>query len=658
MGKWDVMAPHAQVVFGSSDNDDRFSLELGKLPGLKRRGGSWRVPANAMRVVAKLCDSLSVPVRHAGWETPLRRPWEWASILAKLRAEGEVREWVLDGFLTQYQMDAITFGWPKMGVHFWHATGAGKTLTGIVTALSEPGSILVVTKAAARLQFAREIERFTTLRAYVVRPDTQRKKTRTVAGQTWLDFFRKRMPALGKAALVSEEWQALKAQHGVLTRTEGTLEDYVEACEAAHRRPSVVVAWEALVGNLGLVATLEPTVLLVDELHQGSGSKRWEVLPLSDLPRDAKESRAQLRKEKKEADSLGGFLKTDEEGRKMIVPIMNRAAAAAQVARSVSKRIGTTATPVRDRVRNLWAQLDIIEPNAWGNATSWMNRHCDRKPGLYGGYDTRGSSNLDELKVRLEQTAHILSYHETHAHLPPKRRQSYYIAPEDQCRPSSGFSKERKEAAKRGATAVMEVALAEAASRKRKAVLGLVEDHLGSNQKVVVFTGRRRDCEALGKSVRSLKSVKGNKETPPIMSWVAHGGDSDKLRDQIVQDFMAHPGPCVMVGTGHAFGESLNMDTADAVLFVMLPLSPGQLRQWEGRFSRASSKKPVLIYYVICEDTADEHMAAILIDKLPAVEKIVEDKELAEAEGVLAGYDPNETDEEFAKSILSSLDFG
>jgi len=88
----------------------------------------------------------------------------------------------------------------------------------------------------------------------------------------------------------------------------------------------------------------------------------------------------------------------------------------------------------------------------------------------------------------------------------------------------------------------------------------------------------------------------------------------------------------------------------------MLPYDPGQLRQWEGRFTRLGQKRPVVIYYVIAEGTVDEHVAQLLIEKLPAVERIARDSELAEAGSVLAGYDGMNPDE-FAESVLSHLDF-
>ncbi len=650
MNNWQIMAPHAQVGFKASDSVHVFEKELKKLPGVKPKGAGWMVPGNALKVVASLCERYHVDIAFAKWQIPPAQGATWEEVEAQLAQGGEVREFVLDGFLTTYQKDAIAFGWYKLGAHYWHPTGSGKTLTGILVALVAPGPMIIVTRAASRLQYGREVERFTNLKPYVVRPDGERRGLMTVQGQTWVDFFKEKMPELGKAALVAEAWKKAKAAHGVTVQRGSDLDDYMKECRENQQRPVIVVGWEALTLHLPKLQKLGAGSVIFDELHQGKNAKRWEVVPLADL----EGSMDTLRKQDREAKKLGGFIKDTEEGRKMFVPVMNRAAAAAALARTTYKRIGTTATPIKDRIRDLWSQLDVIEPNAWGNKTTWENRHADRRPGAYGGYDTTGTSNIPELNDRLDGITHILKYEDTHRHLPPKRRQSVYLAPEDQCRPTGGFAKERKDAAKRGATALLEVGLAEAASRKRPAVVGLVEDHVSSKQKVVLFTARRRDCEALGKSIRSAKTVKKDEVTV----WVAHGGNTQDDRDEIIREYMAHPGPCVLVGTGPAFGESLNIHDTDAAFFVMLPYTPGQLRQWEGRFCRLGQQRPVVIYYVIAEGTVDEHMAAILIDKLPAVEKVVDDTELAEARGALSGIDPNESDEEFAQRILADLDFG
>ena len=306
---------------------------------------------------------------------------------------------------------------------------------------------------------------------------------------------------------------------------------------------------------------------------------------------------------------------------------------------------------MKDRVRDLWAQLDIVEPDSWGSATSWLDRYADRKPGTYGGYDTTGQSNIPELTERLALVTHHIAYATTHRQLPPKRRQSVYVGAEDQIPPSAGFARELKDAQRRGATAVLEVKLAEAASRKRKAVLGLIEDHVFAGGKVVLFTGRRKDVDVLGELIRKSEAVKARGASV----WAAHGDNSSEERSNIVLDYMAHPGPCVLVGTGDSFGESLNMQDTDAALFVMLPYTPGQIRQWEGRFCRLGQKRPVTIYYVVAEGSVDEHVADILIRKLPAVEQVAKDEELAAAKDVIAGFDSNERPDAFADKILSKI---
>ena len=469
---------------------------------------------------------------------------------------------------------------------------SGKTLTAILIALLRSGPVIVVTRAASRIQYGREVERFTNLRPYVIRPTATMKKN------------------------------AL------------TLDEYMS--DTSSRRV-VVVGWEALANVIEPLLKIRPSTVVYDEAHKSKGHRRYDVVPLAEV-----EDPQQIIDQAAEARARGGFISEKPEGRVMLVPVENIAANAARLARVSDRRVLTTATPIKDRVRDLWSQLDLAEPDAWGSATAWMDRHTARKPGVYGGYDTSGSSNLDELAERLQHVVHKVDYRVTHRSLPPKRRQSVYVAPEDQCKPSGGFQKELVEAAKRGPSALLEANLALAASKKRKAVIGLVEDHLYAGQKVIIFTGRRRDCEELGKAFKDTKA----------QVWASHGGDSTATRQQVVDDYMSHPGPCLLVGTGDAFGEALNLHDTDALLFVMLPWTPGQVRQWEGRVARLGQKRPVTIYYVVAEGTVDEHVADKLISKLPAVEEVSGDTELAEAGSFIAG---TEDEEKLTLSILDKL---
>ena len=612
--------PRFEITFAVRLSEEQEYALLG-VPGNRiNKRGVLTVPVNAISIVAPLIESLGLEIGDAQLRGQRPSPKSWEDHAQYLQKQGEVRDWVFSEFLTPFQTDAIAKTGTWNGTHFWHPTGAGKTLSGILWALLEEDPVIVITRAASRIQYGREFTKYTHLRAHVLRPVSQKKKN-------------------------SE-----------------TPQQYIDWCGENDQRVIIVAAWEAMTHNMELLLSVarQGATLIFDESHRGKGMKRWESVPLP-MPNteDPVKLAMVIRKQEADAKARGGFISNPddpknkhysgpEQGRVMIVPAQNVTSCASQLAKSSRRVLATTATPVKDRVRDLWGQLDLVEPYGHGSKTVWAKRYCDAKPGRYGGMDTTGSSNLEELAQRLEHCVHRIDYKETHKHLPKKRRQSVYLAPEDQCRPTAGFPKELRAASKRGATAVLEVRLASAASRKRKAVMGLVEDHVGSKHKVCIFTGRRRDVDALGKSMRSIPLLKRNK----VDVWATHGGSSATDRQGIVDEYMSHPGPCVLIGTGASLGESLNLHDTDAALFVMLPYTPGELRQQEGRFCRLGQKRPVVIYYVIAEDTADEHIADLLIGKLPAVQKLVRDDELAEAEPVIAGI---ENEDAILDSILAKM---
>ena len=602
-------------------SDEKYKIE--QVAGNRfMRNGTLVVPHQAVNRTADVLEQMRISIASATWKGKREEPRTWEQHKEYLLEQGEVRDWVLDGFLTDFQVDALVQTGTWNATHLWHSTGAGKSLSGILWGLLKPGPIVIITRAASRLQFGREVERFTHLTPYVVRPTSNYTKKQREKMQTF--------------------------------------DDYVKECEELERRAIIVLGWEVLTAYSQALCALQPGTVIFDESHRGKNSKRWEAISLP-IPntKDPMELAKAFSDQEKEAKRRGGFIADPDDpnskqydgpdrGRAMIVPAQNTTSAASDLSKAACNVICTTATPIKDRVRDLWAQLDLAEPYGWGSKTVWMKRYCDAKPGKYGGLDTRGSSNLDELSERLQYVIHRVDYRDTHRHLPEKRRQSVYIAPEDQCRASAGFPKELKAASKRGPGAVLEVRLAESASRKRKAVMGLVSDHANCGHKLIIFTGRRRDVDGMGDALRKQAFVKKK----DIQVWSAHGGTDSSDRQQIVDDYMAHPGPCILVGTGHAFGESLNLQDTDAALFVQLPYTPGSLRQWEGRFTRLGQKRPVVIYYCIAEGSADERIADILISKMPAVAKISQDEELAEAKDVIGGLDDPDA---LAESILSKL---
>jgi len=585
---------------------------LDAIPGVRCFGGRWRSSWHALPAVRRLCEAhgshcgvlradeaIPVPGSVAAWE-PLR---------SALLDAGEVHDDYLGEWPMTYQQEGLGFASQLRGALLHHPTGSGKTFTAILWGLLEPGPLVIVTRAATRVQYAREVERFTRLRAFVCKPQSEVRKR--------------------------DKWQSLN--------------DYLAWCADKAQRPVITVGWEALpswANDLADLLDCGGGAVVYDESHKGKSKKRWEALPLPD--RESPHYAAAVADVRKR----DGFVKPaqDGDGEVGLVPLGNVAESATRLARAASRRLATTATPIPDRVRDLWGQLDLLEPFAWGNYRSYAFRYCDAKPGTYGGLDDRGESNLPELDERLAMVMHTVPVAVARASLPPKRRQTWYIAPSEQVAPTGGWKRVIKAATARGASALLEVRLAMAASSKRRAVVQRIGEHMESGHKVVVFTARKRDADEIAEAAGKIRG----KGAPTGGVWCGHGAHAQADRRAMLEAYRASEGSCVLVGTGEAWGTGIDgLQCTDAAIFALLPYTPGQLDQWEGRFTRHGQDRPVTVYYPIAEGTADEHLASILLDKLPAVEALVGIESLEGAADALAG---TETDSEaFAAGVLSAL---
>jgi SNF2 family DNA or RNA helicase len=534
--------------------------ELAALPGVSVRDRSVGVEDNAGWLVESILGKHQI-----SFQTRVMRP-----DLAPLKAVADLcrvglREWV-PGFMAPYQTDAVLALGHKSG-HLWHAAGSGKTITSIAWSLARPGNTLVVTRAAVRRNYGREIERFTEHRAHIIET------------------------AADAAPAVLEETDAL----------------------------FVVIGWEMLADCLDSILKWKPVNVIYDELHKCKSNKRWEATPT-------------------------------KEGKLTFSPRENMAYAAYKVSRLCTRRLGATATPVKDRVRDLWAQFDLVHPDAWGkfysdDKPSFTGRYCAARRGTFGGIETTGSSNLDELWDRASLVTHHVPHSITHRHLPPRRRLVTYVKQSDQ-NASSGFQQAFKKAARTGGRgAILELKLMEAAAKKRKFLIEILEECVENKQKVVVFTGRREDCDKLAETVREKF---GN----AALVLSGHGGTPAGDRDDMQQQYMASPGPTILVGTGDAWGEGVNLQDSDLLLIAMLPYTPGQIIQWEGRVARHGQKRPVMIQYLVAEGSVDEHVAEILLTKLPAVERVAQDDSVQGLADQLRGSDQ---EEEILDSILAKL---
>lgn len=517
-------------------------------------------------------------------------------VVSSMIESGEVKPFVAD-LITDYQARGVYWASTRPWSKLVYPCGAGKTLTAILSSLTRPGPVCVVAPAKARRVWWDQVQEYTNIVPHRVIP------------------------------------------RGQMRRGDKTLQDYLNTVE---HRPFVVFGAQSLPDYVEDVAALEPSVLVIDELHTFGQPKRWKAIF---------NSTGEVEFEKRRT-------KTDTRE--------TRAVAAMDVSRlpSIQLRVGLTATPLDDgRPRRLWSQLDLLAPGSYGMGFgSFAKRYCAAKEGEYGGLDDKGSSNIDELKYRAAYLMQEVTHTESHGQLPATRVQVVWLDPSDQNRPAAFkrvIAKAEKEAlashSELDQERALEANLMEAASRKRKYVIEEVLEGLRGGGKVVLFTARRQDCEdwaayvekALAKEVKQ-KNFGGRMPT----MWWGHGGSDDRDREDMVSAYRSHDGPCLLIGTGQAFGESVDgLQTSDLAIFAMLPWRPGDFEQWKGRFDRIGGR-PTLLKVVLARKSYDEKVAGILADKITPIKEFLAAEQYQGMDDKLLGIDDRDR---MKASVLSAL---
>jgi hypothetical protein len=529
---------------------------------------------------------------------------------------------------------------------------SGKTITMLLALLqvcsAGPLPLVFVTKAAVRGQWASAITQFTNgIEPYVLRPlpDTGDVPEAAMALLAVPGLGAKKIVRLHvelgvctiadlRAVLADGRLAKLKGfgkksaaavesgLHRLRPVTE-TLDNYVQRMRSERRRPVVVVAWTALRDWWGPLSTLLGGIggLGMDEIHTGKNAKRQRV-------------------------------KVTPEGEATYEDLGNLSSSASKLARSAKFRIAATATSIKDRLRDLWAQMDLIEPGAWGTFGTWARRYCAATEGTYGGLNTAGVAieYMDELTDRLSFCVHRVPYEVSHAALVGlKRRESWRLGADEL---GEGWQPERlrselKAAKLRGYSAELEVMVAAAASQIREPLVERIRDDIEStpNAKICILDIRHDNVDQLAAALTAGLECE---------VLCVHGGNTTpETRNKIREYYMNHPGPIVMVATGDSVGTGYDLHDTDVAYLSALPWDPGNLHQWEQRFFRHGMKRSCRLVYCIPVGSVIETIAARILAKMPAVERVTKDMETSSASAVLGGTDDKE---KLAREILAVLD--
>lgn len=529
-----------------------------------------------------------------------------------------------------------------------HNCGAGKTLLGLTFASAwKDARALVVTRSVVTGQWVREAARWLdpSVTAFAVRSHTvevvERKLEKRVRlgdreimrkavlkGQApltllyvlheqrwtlWKELTEEERAALGRKAPRAAVEIEVPTEKGIDAGAGFISGDDLDGFPPVD---IVAIGWETLTANLLNIEQWGPAVIVFDELHRAKDHKRFSRVMKSD-------------------------------GSEEVLRRKNTASATAQlIASRAPCVIGLTATPQYNLPKDWWGQLDLIEPFGFGTFREFGERYCDGREEKHGGggfsFQAKGASNVPELKSRMGLLIRTRTKAETHKHLPPLIRNMIWVSLKE-----AGHVDPEVFASMRGVSGLaFQVAVASAQLRKR--IIDHVVACLEEGVKMATLSMLR--IGALG----IYETVKKRTEGIPGL-LLLHGDGSTDLEDRraSVDRLVAHDGPGALFGTMASFGESIDgLQHLDRAAFDAVPLTPGELIQLEGRFSRLGGEKSIILDYFLLHGTIHDRLAHILLEKMDLLTVMRDDAEVQTLTDVLSGANRRqETLAEVAKML-------
>ncbi|MHB8690898.1 MAG: DEAD/DEAH box helicase [Solirubrobacteraceae bacterium] len=315
--------------------------------------------------------------------------------------------------------------------------------------------------------------------------------------------------------------------------------------------------------------------------------------------------------------------------------LKNPRSAAATLVRSLrtSHLLLLTATPIENRLADVFQLVSLVRPGLLGSAAEFRARH--------GQGDGSSVRNLSALQLALGELMVRHRRSEVSVMLPRRLAETIRVSPEaDEASLYSAIAERVREAA-RGAPAgrlmalrsvqqlagsspwasapslrrlgwddLANDALGVRESAKATALLALLERHLARGEKVVVFSASKRTLCALA----VLLAEHGGQAV------VYHGGLSRAEKDHAIAVFAAEAP--VLLCT-EAAGEGRNLQFCHVMVNFDLPWNPMRIEQRLGRIHRIGQRHDVQLTNLVARGTIEERLIGVLEAKVNLFELVV-----------------------------------
>jgi len=317
--------------------------------------------------------------------------------------------------------------------------------------------------------------------------------------------------------------------------------------------------------------------------------------------------------------------------------LRNPASASGRLARALRTRylLLLTATPVENRLQDLYELVNLVSPGLLGTAAQFRRTHGSAGTGV------DALRNVAALRAR---TREIMVRHrrsEVEVLLPQRLAETVLVTPCEAERAVYGdiVARIRDEARSAAPSARMtlrsltrlagsspaavaptldKVGWADLAARAREIgrprktheLLARLRTHAERGEKVLVFTAFRHTLDALAAEV----------EAAGIPAACYHGSLSRRDKDAAVAAFRDEVP--VLLSTESA-GEGRNLQFCHVMINVDLPWNPMQIEQRLGRLHRVGQEHDVMLANLVSRGTIEEQVLHVLESKINLFELVV-----------------------------------
>lgn len=289
---------------------------------------------------------------------------------------------------------------------------------------------------------------------------------------------------------------------------------------------------------------------------------------------------------------------------------------------SLEHRIGLSGTPIFNHGSEIWPIADILRPGLLGSYKEFCQYFCY--------VNERGKSLVLENKRKLlreKLQKHIMlrrKKSDVLKYLKDKVRYKEYIDSDTDYyrRELQKIWHKLEEAESKSKTTLDKYSSYQRAIQSERQVAGLakmphvinfVRNIMEIEESVVVF------CHH--KSIHKLLNDKLAEFKPTTII----GGQSDNARQDNIDAFQNGESNLMIAGI-RAGNVGINLSKARYVIFAELDWSPAIHQQAEDRLHRIGQKNTVFAYYLIGNNTLDEHVANVLINKSYEIDTILDAK--------------------------------